>query len=249
MHVTPGTLAEFDIVLSISEEAINRQLRLLYDKKIDDDDLPVPTEIEGLAPAAQAKYLINHDLEIHTRNDHGETNMEGGISGHITCPKISFTDVPSPNDFHTARISFQFECVEGAAKPNSTYTEWSNMMPRRTTIDGWTVSWLVEIGRKEINNVMEGQQPQSTVHQLSKIADRSTDLITPHANNNDSTKLHPKAVEELKKVIDSRCYLVSSVFCLLDASHSFEFRDPNGKLANEILGQDCVDLVRNYFTG
>lgn len=157
MSVTPGTIAEFDIVLSVSEEAINKQLRLLYEKKIDDDDLPIPTEVEGAAPAAQAKYLINRDIEIHIKDEDGELDMQEGLSAHIKCPKISFTDVPAPNDFRTARMSFTFERVEGAANPDSTYTRWVKGKTKSDPINGWTMSWLVTIGRKDINNVMEGK--------------------------------------------------------------------------------------------
>lgn len=157
MAVTPGTIAEFDIILSISEEAINRQLNLLYDKKIEIDDLPVPTEVENAAPAAPAQYLINHDLEIHLKDEDGELDMTAGISGHIKCPKISFTDVPAPNDFRTARMSFTFERVEGIEKPDSTYTRWVKGKPKSTPINGWTMSWLVKLGRNDIQNVMEGK--------------------------------------------------------------------------------------------
>jgi hypothetical protein len=156
MAVTPGTIAEFDIVLSVSEEAINKQLNLLYIKEIKSDDLPVPTKVKNAAPAAPAKYLINHDLEIHLEDEDGELDMEAGISGHIKCPKISFTDVPAPNDFRTARMSFTFEQVKDATKPDSTYSRWVKGKPKRTPINGWTMSWLVKLGRKDIQNVMEG---------------------------------------------------------------------------------------------
>ncbi|KAJ5887963.1 hypothetical protein N7495_008004 [Penicillium taxi] len=49
MSMTSGTIAEFDIVLSVSKEVINRQLRLLYEKQTNDDGDVNPTKdtVEG----------------------------------------------------------------------------------------------------------------------------------------------------------------------------------------------------------
>jgi hypothetical protein len=171
-----GSLADYDAILSISEEAINRQLQLLYDKKIEvSDDLPPPTQtpVANGAPAAPSHYLINHELEIHLFDDQGILDEEEGLSGHIECPKISFTDVNLPNNFRTGKISFKFKKDPASANPNSVFNYWSGRGRSATIksvpLNEYTMSWEVNFGRFDVHNVMEGTYGRLKIKLLIRI--------------------------------------------------------------------------------
>lgn len=162
---SPGSLAEYDIILSISEEAINRQFDLLYKKKIPDGGaLPPPPgmEAEGVASPPPAKYLINHDLEIHIADEgltgEAEIDYEAGIFAHIKCPKVSFKDSGTSNK---GRIMFEFEGVEGAKEPDSLFRYWvgkgKNAETRSQNINGYTMSWEVNVGQHNIQDIAAGK--------------------------------------------------------------------------------------------
>jgi hypothetical protein len=77
-------------------------------------------------------------------------------------------------------------------------------------------------------------------------------LIQPATNKKTSNTLHPKAITELGKVVDNRCFLVSSVFCLFEAAqmaNTFELRDENNLPTNNTVEGDFMLLVSKYFTG
>jgi hypothetical protein len=92
MTFTPYTLAEYDAVLSVSEEAINKQMEELWNMKIDppkDDHAAKPklplsevpghatTKVEGHASPPRSYYMINHDISIHALIN--DTDDEGNV--------------------------------------------------------------------------------------------------------------------------------------------------------------------------
>jgi hypothetical protein len=167
MTAAPGSIADYDIVLSISEAAINRQLQILYNTPISDDssdDLPPPTEVANGAPAAPSKYLINHDLEIHLKDEDGNLDMEAGITAHIDPPTVTFNSFGKTNDFRTGRISFKFKKDGSSAAPDSFYKYWSGHGPtsklKSFNLNGYTMSWLVKFGQHNIGDVMKGALKQ-----------------------------------------------------------------------------------------
>jgi hypothetical protein len=154
-----GSIAGYDLVLAISEEAINHQLQLLYDHEIPSDDLPPPIPIAGAAPPHQANYLINHNLSIHLKDpDTGEV-LPTGIDGHIACPKISF---PAATNYRLAQVTITFKRDENVAVPDSIYTYWdvSGMQPKikKENINGFTMSWQVDLARQDIQDVQKGKR-------------------------------------------------------------------------------------------
>jgi len=162
---TPGTIAEYDIVLSISEEAINAQFQLLYNKTIAGTPLKPPPGLKNVAPPPPSKYLINHDLEIHVAEPNGDgtssIDMEGGLFAHIKCPRVSFRDSGTTNK---ARVEIEFqrdETVKDEKRKDSVYMEWVG--PRRhpelkpTIVTGWKMSWIVDLGMQNIQDIMTGQ--------------------------------------------------------------------------------------------
>ncbi|EPS39293.1 hypothetical protein H072_6938 [Dactylellina haptotyla CBS 200.50] len=236
---TNGTIAEYGIVLSISEEAINRQFKLLYDKEIEAGvALPSPPGMEedGAAPPPPAKYLINHDVEIHVAvPGHGKElvmDYEQGIVGHIKCPKISLRDSGKAN---TGRISFTFERVEGAEVPDSMFYYWvgvgnnAELYPK--PINGYTMSWDVNFGCAEIQNITE-------------------ELINPARDEKSPEALHSDVIKVLEAV-PSELFTVSSIFCMFSSaqiSDSFEIVDENGQALSEALNNVLQTKVAGYFS-
>ncbi|KAJ3535988.1 hypothetical protein NM208_g6909 [Fusarium decemcellulare] len=235
---TIGTLSEFDIVLSISEEAINRQFKKLYDTKIDQGGpLPPPPGLEdlGVAPPVKTEYLINHDLQIHLAEmgDNGpEVDYEAGIVGHIRSPKIDLHNTSTPN---TARISLTFEQVDGTETPNSVYNYWvgkgRNAKIKTTVINEWTMSWEAKLGQANIKNIVE-------------------ELIEPAKSNTKPEVLHPKLLSALDKV-SSKHFTVASIFCICEAAqlaNTFQLRDDKGEFVDESLLGGFMLRVSRYFS-
>lgn len=90
MSATEGSLACYDAILSVSEEAINRQLKTLYDTKIiSPGSAAVVSETEGTdkdkdTPKPVDKYLLSHDLRIRpTEVIQGKEEY----SGEGICPR------------------------------------------------------------------------------------------------------------------------------------------------------------------
>ena len=61
----PGdTIAGYDMVLSISQDAINKQMQMLYDHKLDTTAFRPAHPVKGGKAAPPAEYAINHKLYI-----------------------------------------------------------------------------------------------------------------------------------------------------------------------------------------
>ena len=160
---TTGSLAEHDIILSVSEEAINRQFQLLYNKPIHTDkSLPPPpgTKLPSGAVTAPAQFLINHDLRIYRQYTDKAKQLafdnKTGIFAHIKPPKISL----QTDEVNTATVTFEFVRVEGAAAPDSEFRSWLGAFPdmevTAESINGWTMSWKVRIGEHKFGDIEKG---------------------------------------------------------------------------------------------
>ncbi|KAL8835442.1 MAG: hypothetical protein Q9170_003319 [Blastenia crenularia] len=233
---TTGSLAEYDIILSISEEAINRQFELLYKKPIHTNkSLPPPpgTKLPSGAVTAPAQYLINHDLQIYRQYTNKAKQLafdkKTGIFAHIKCPKISL----QTNEANTASITFEFVRVEGAAVPDSEFRSWVGAPPEMEVvgqaINGWTMSWKVRIGEH-------------------KFGDINQELVQPAQDNSKPIVTHPNTVEALKAV-DPREFTVASIFCIFEdglIANSFTILDENGQKPNQNTN-DFMLLISHYF--
>ncbi|KUJ14210.1 uncharacterized protein LY89DRAFT_736258 [Mollisia scopiformis] len=223
-----GSIADYDLILSISAEAINRQFKILYDTKIrTSDDFKPPSPL-----AAPAEYLLYHRLEIHL-DKKGKPNPNYGLSAFIDCPQVSFDGLASKvNDYRTAKISIKF-IKEGNvdSKFKEPYiTEVMQIEIQETIVTGWTMSWEVKLGRHDIQDIMAATAFKD-LHELNR-----------------------KEAEKAKADgVDSRNFLVSSIFCVFQAAqmaNTFQLRNPEGKLLE--LGEapgDFTLTVSKYFTG
>jgi hypothetical protein len=164
MPAEPGSIADYDIVLSISEEAINRQLQLLYNKPVGGSaDLPppIPTPNSAAAPPPQSEYLINHELVIHLKDDDGNVDEKSGIKGHVECPTVKFTNVGTGSGSPSARISYKFKSDPSAGDAaDSVFNYWSGFGPsaklKSLNINGFTMFWQANLQRADIMDVMKG---------------------------------------------------------------------------------------------
>jgi len=57
------------MILSVSENAINQQLRVLYAESVDPGKRPVQTQVTGGGMMAPTNHQINHNLSIHGNNE------------------------------------------------------------------------------------------------------------------------------------------------------------------------------------
>ena len=152
-----GSVANYDIILSITQDTINDQLRLLYDKVIPGPGGSLlPPTATGSKQVKRPKYLINHDLEIHPTDEFGDENPDIGISAHLECPTITFHDVKTPFDYRTARVAFKFRRDESASTPDSRYTITKGGVRYHADLNGYTMSWNVSLGRRDIQDVLAG---------------------------------------------------------------------------------------------
>ncbi|CAM1505030.1 Fc.00g106670.m01.CDS01 [Cosmosporella sp. VM-42] len=129
MSYEPGTIVGYDQLLTISQEAINRQLEALYRSPV----RPVITD--------GPKYLINHEMRLNS--DWGE------IRGYICCPKIEFfggrtepTGPESSSNFAERGIMnfIGYDTGDGFAE---------------VLINGWELSWDSLIDTQEVADVMK----------------------------------------------------------------------------------------------
>lgn len=174
-HDTPHTLAGYDVVLSVSVEAVNNQMQFLYNKELPDDRLPPPQELEGQEPLPPAQHFINHHFQIFPKDpeeeedddeDEGVTSGESdnsdreGIDGHILAPRVAM----HPNKPGVVILTLRFhrdETVIDESKRDSVLQLWrrGKRKPqiKRTVINGWTLSWESSVAQKDIDDVVEGE--------------------------------------------------------------------------------------------
>lgn len=174
MPIDPGTLAGYDQLLSISQEAINRQLKTLYLTEVDP---PMP---DG------PQYLINHEMHFHVKkqlpNGKGVVNAREGLDAFVCCPQVDFggeTITDKADKYRQAIIKFKFRRAEDweitDEERKKSRTEDSVLVYKElydqdedgndrfrypeVVINGWEISWSVLIDRQDIQDVFKG-----TVH-------------------------------------------------------------------------------------
>lgn len=160
----PGSLAGYDIVLAISEEAVNAQLEKLYCTPITRGPLPRPSKLPGFAPLPQSKYLINHALSIFRmlEDDDGRpVKAQNGIDGYIECPRIRFRSRDDDKDktYRHAHVELTFK-RDDEDKKDSVLHHWvigaAGPRLKRQTINGYTLSWQVRVSQEDVSKIMEG---------------------------------------------------------------------------------------------
>ncbi|KDQ59174.1 hypothetical protein JAAARDRAFT_78014 [Jaapia argillacea MUCL 33604] len=194
MTATAGTLSEYDMILSISEQAINDQFLVLFntpnptDPDDDGDDIP------NLIPnVMKLGYL--------TRNKQGKiVPSKVGVTAEIDSPTVELTKVGDGGvDYRSLRLTIHM------TSGTLTYWDVSGEEPEldNLPVDGWTVSWVAQIGSRDIQDIEE-------------------EAMHPNAK---------QAIQDALKEVAHEDYLVSSLFCLFESTrvaNSFKLTDENG---------------------
>lgn len=166
------TLKAFDMVLAISEEAINNQLELLYNTPAKSVPLPVPGTSQPVTD-----YLIKRDVSMHApeylpdgslvtfQPPHpkaGEIMLrEDGVDGWIYPPRVELL----PRKSLKAQLFLKFRSNPnpnpGSDEPTkSVYTYWvgrgRNSQKHEVELDEWSVSWEADLSSEDIHSLQEG---------------------------------------------------------------------------------------------
>lgn len=164
---TPDTLSGYDLVLSLSTEAINAQFEELYNKPIPSERLVKRGQnVKGFRPLPIPKYYISHELNIKyvLQDDESEGNEEfedddegsqgcEGIEGYIECPKLSI----SKDQKNVAILSIQFKTdMDGDQEKPSRLCYRRRGRLLRTNIAGWTLRWEANICHQPVDDYMKG---------------------------------------------------------------------------------------------
>ena len=176
------TLRGYDMVVSISEDAINKQFQYLWETPIPPKLVPKPVSLAGFEAPPRAKYYINHDISIHARqyrtyeslsaalrpkerpaNGLIPFTLSDGIDGHILAPTVSFcAQGDKSRDFRSVRITLKFfrdeTAPDGLKDSTITYFDKYLRIDCKAVINDCTVTWLANIGSADIENIMDGKR-------------------------------------------------------------------------------------------
>ncbi|CAG7561990.1 unnamed protein product [Fusarium equiseti] len=235
-----GTIAGFDIALSISEEAVNAQLLKLYNTRIEKDEpLPPPTEIERFGPLPPSEHLINHRMSVHFRNEK-QSAKQGkpvsrldGIDGYIQCPRLRFrppVDTPDQSDalrkYREASVEITF--IKDEQGNDSVLKYFDPESPgdlEDLTLTGKTMSWAVNVAQENVGNMLQ-------------------DLIEGSEAVNPATK-------KLRNYVDHRVFTVAAIYCLFDkqlVQQSFALVDENRNVIESPAEVEMRKMLALYYT-
>ncbi|KAF2001296.1 hypothetical protein P154DRAFT_575362 [Amniculicola lignicola CBS 123094] len=213
----PGTLKGFDMLLAISQPAINDQLRFLYDTP-KEDSLPIP------GTSMIQDYLISHKISMHTPLIDEETNAlmldeqgsvlydKCGVDGWISCPAVTIQE----NGVTRVQFSFIFssEAPEGTGDTLYTYRSigrYGNTILKTRSLTGWKVSWEADLRVQEIDSMAKYEE----------------EIMAWPKNK----------VAAVKQNVDSANFQVSAFFCLMEEgkiARTIHFTDNHGNAASGV---------------
>lgn len=206
---TPNTLNEFDIVLSLTEAALNAQFLHLFLTEIDDEE----SSEDDTSQQTITKYLIDHTFTLKA-----SAKSKAGIFGHIECPRVDMNLGDGNDKKRTVRIVIKFlhnkpgttgdkDAGIPAYDPifDSVFKYWDSDDDDRQliskAINGWSFAIEANLGKADIQDI-------------------------------EARYLHPDTYAKLKKGVDEHLFQPSSLFCLFESGHisrSFALYDEQGK--------------------
>ncbi|KAL3419493.1 hypothetical protein PVAG01_09715 [Phlyctema vagabunda] len=251
MPFTEGTVAEYDILVQVTEKSLNDQLRILYWTPADtgSQSMPdIPDEGDTVPSTSAPNYLIRHDLVINDIID-GEASEDEGIFGHIECPVLSFVDRS------TVRLTFKFGRIssdgtvssdsvaplaEGQSpSPQDSFLR-SQKIVRKKIVDlfvdlnGFSMSFDANLDRKDFTEI-------------------TNDIINRSNSEDSSVKVPEKIIDKLdENTLSSKIFQVSTIFCTFQSgkiASNFELRDRHGAVFTGGGETKIMDHVSNYFSG
>ena len=173
----PDYISKFNMVLSVSQAAINRQLKHLYDTPAPNQPLPPPK-----GPNPPTKYLIDHKLDISIEV------VDGELSGFIEAPQVSWSDFRgSAAKDSKVKMLFKFQENQGGDRENDSTFSWSEivkingkkeLVDHDAVINGYTMSFEASIGRADIQQIEEGK-----LDLISAIISTARIMLLPDLND------------------------------------------------------------------
>lgn len=163
----PNTLKGYDMMITISQDAINKQFKALYDKPIPQAIMPDPEQLEGFAELPPAEHYINHNIKIAPETLENwddeifdgirpEVRPENGkffcasdkwLEGEIEAPFVTFGE--EKDNFRCVRVNLKFKT--GMLHFNF------NGRSLKQKLDGCTLSWIADLTHAPIKDFMKGE--------------------------------------------------------------------------------------------
>ena len=152
----------YDILVSLSQKQLQRQLDLLYSTPLPSTSLPVPGTTDTTRPK---EYLISHQLRLllprNSKKFPGRvySDMEReGILGHVLCPEI----VLIPGKYRTVQLKFTFTSVPEADvqmpySANSKLQQLDDGDIYPIDITGWSFSFEADLSTSRPMDIMKGE--------------------------------------------------------------------------------------------
>ncbi|KAK3370405.1 hypothetical protein B0H63DRAFT_564577 [Podospora didyma] len=240
----PGSIAGFDVVVSISEEAVNGQLLKLYKTPLTEQRLIPPSKLKNFKPLPASKHLINHQLSLHLLNKSASTPekpvyRKTGIDSFIDCPKVRFR--PEEYDpavgnavdkYKKAYLEIKFKRDDVTGKDSTlVYYDQDKEENATLVLNDCTMVWGVKIGRKDVENVLK-------------------DIIEPAKDSSSPAATDGKVTAKLDKYLDSQIFTVSTIFCLFEEksmADSFILLGPDRKPVHGSALTDARHNVTLFF--
>lgn len=203
------TLKGYDIVLSISTEALNAQFQYLWRKQLK-RALPDP---RGDAFPFLTNFIA-HDLWLFPRDlpaDDGAVFIDQGNSESqtLTAPQSTYLKAhvgPPIIEFHAtkqrvATISVEFFQDEDAddGDKDSVLQYWVEGRPKRLIINDWKMSWEVEVMQKVIDDPHKRSCFSFYYGMKSILIESYIDLIQPALNPTKHIVMEDRAIAEIQK--------------------------------------------------
>lgn len=142
----PGpSLGNADLVISISSESVNAQIKSLYNTKIEDTN----------------EYIIPRILQITQLKKDGSPGKHG-LFAYCECPVVDFSGdkhlKSNTAKYTTARISFKLrKNPKTHEDAKISYYDSQEEEVVTLTVNDFTMGWEIDIGFKNIQSILQGR--------------------------------------------------------------------------------------------
>ena len=261
-----GSLADYDMVIAIFEEAIKSQLEKLYSTLVDTGGLPPLLQVKDYKPMPASGHLINHNLVLHPLNKKKttETNKVAyrpdGIAGFIECPKVRFrpsiadpTGADATSKYKNAHLEITFKKDDQTGQSSKVrYLDPEEPGSLAEFIlDGHTVSWAVKIARRDVEDVMNSKGFSCTQGTTILLTNTLPAIIKASQDPQQSVLAHDGLTKQLENYVDTQAFTVSSIFCLFEEQtmvDSFKLLGPDRKPVTTTVAKEAKIRIVDYFS-
>ncbi|KAJ7042242.1 hypothetical protein C8F04DRAFT_1176402 [Mycena alexandri] len=137
MSPTKGTLYEYDMMLAITQDTINRQFKVLFDT-----DNPLNYD-EKLIPHDMKLGYLKYDKKTKTWVESKE-----GVTATIECPTVDLVDCGTTTDqYRSVRIKIKMS--------KATLSYYNEGTLEEEDLGGHSVSWIAHIGQRNVQDLQK----------------------------------------------------------------------------------------------